>query len=321
MKLRQPNLWQNKSIASSLLLLFSSLYYAISNLRKYITHPYKPSIPTICIGNITVGGAGKTPIAISIGNFLKKEGYNITYLSKGYKGKLDGPLVVTKEHSAIEVGDEPLLLAKIARTVISKNRKAGIKFIEDSLEADLIIMDDGLQNPTIEKHLSILVVDGTFGLGNRRIFPAGPLRETVRSALKKTDTIVIIGDDKQKSFKNLTKNIVNVEIKPINKKSNNKGKFIGFAGIGNPDKFFKTLEGLKYDLIESVAFEDHHIYTNEDIEKLINKAAKAGAKLITTSKDIVKIDPEIAKNIQVLEIEIDWGSTEILKNILSPVLK
>jgi tetraacyldisaccharide 4'-kinase len=296
------------------LLPAAAIYGAISAIRNCIAIPYTSNIPVICIGNVTVGGAGKTPTSILIARTLQDMGHKPVFLSRGFGGKLSGVLVDEKIHSSSDVGDEPLLLAKIAPVIVSRDRKMGAKLAENI--GDVIIMDDGLQNPTIHKTRSFLVIDGTYGIGNGQILPAGPLREKFKSALKKVSAVVLIGEDKHNISSAIgDKTIIRATIVSLEKNTTDKS-YIAFAGIGNPDKFFNTLKENNYKLIETIAFPDHYPYTKNDIAKLKEKAKNLKGELITTEKDFVRIAPELCDNINTLPVNLVVEDVNLIKNIL-----
>ena len=261
------------------------------------------------IGNITMGGAGKTPVVLSIAKILKNNSNKkISILTRGYKGKLNGPIMVENHHTIKDVGDEALLLKKEAPTCISKNRIEGIKFLEKQ-GYDIIITDDGLQDKRFFKNLSILVIDSYFGLGSEMIFPAGPLRETLSSGLSKADLALIIGNGNYK-LNSKTTPILRANI--INKILLTNEKLVAFAGIGNPNKFFQTIKDAEADIVDQVSFPDHHEYSKKDLEKLIKLAKEHDAKLITTEKDYVRISQGYQDKIKTLPIELIWEENEIL---------
>src|SRR6266702_4634659 len=151
-------------------------------------------VPLICVGNPTLGGAGKTPAALAIGRFLKAAGERPFFLSRGYGGRARGPLVVDPgRHGAREVGDEPLLLARIAPTVVARARPAGAA-VARARGASVIVMDDGFQNPSLAKDFAVLVLDGRRGIGNARVFPAGPLRAPLEIQLERTQALIAVGE-------------------------------------------------------------------------------------------------------------------------------
>ena len=196
--MQAPDFWYNQQITlpSVFLRPFSWIYGLVGGIRQDSTKPWRAPIPIICVGNLVAGGQGKTPTAISIGKILNAKKKSIHFLSRGYGGSHRGPLLVDlKTHTANDVGDEPLLLSKISPTWICADRKAGIKSAYE-MGAEIIVMDDGFQNPSIMKDLSVITIDGETGFGNGHLIPAGPLREGITAGLSRADATVIIGDDK-----------------------------------------------------------------------------------------------------------------------------
>ncbi len=294
MRFKTPKFWQNKSIVSCLLRPVSSLYYALISCRKQNTLPYHSRLPLLCIGNAVIGGAGKTPTAISLCHLLKQQGYHPAFISRGYGGSLskEHALEVNpKHHNAMQVGDEPLLLAKHAPVFIGKDRVAAVKLAEQKEGVDVLIMDDGLQNQTIEKTASLLVMQGNYGIGNGYLFPAGPLREPLTKALEKTQAVLIIGDDtsgtaeivgnKPIFFGQLE---VDETLFPPSDKT-----YVAFAGIAHPSRFFATLKERNYTIAKTIAFADHYPYKPKDMGMLNELAQKHCASLITTEKDWVRL--------------------------------
>lgn len=324
MKHKIPQFWYKKTIISWLLLPGSWLYIMLTAHAAKKAEPYGSKVPILCIGNVTVGGAGKTPTVIALATALEKKGKRVVIVSKGYGGAIKKPTQVSEEHTAYDVGDEALLLCKAATTVVGYVRKQAIKYAE-TLNPDIIIMDDGMQNNTIKKDMSILVVDALFGIGNGRVLLAGPMRETMKSAMKKAGAVLWIGEkghhkELQESIRKRNKAIIYATIKPLHaKKQYNAGKYIAFAGIGNPDKFFNTLQKYDITLSDKVTFPDHHVYTGKEIEDLINKAKEQDAKLITTEKDMVKIKEKYRKHIKVFPITLEIESDTLLKEIINKI--
>jgi tetraacyldisaccharide 4'-kinase len=251
----------------------------------------------ICIGNLTAGGGGKTPTALAVAASLGEFGARACFLTRGYGGTSEGPLLVRKEHSASEVGDEPLLLAEAAPTIVSADRVAGAKAIE-ATEASVIVMDDGFQNPSLVKDLSLIVVDAGVGLGNELIMPAGPLRAPLDAQLGRADALVVIGSgDKAASladaFKAQSKPVFTARI--VSRQDSRWLRVlpvIGFAGIANPQKFFATLGTNGAGLEEKRAFPDHYRYTNREAAALLKLAKDRKAMLVTTEKDWVRLPDE-----------------------------
>jgi len=320
--MRTPKLWKSKNIFSIFLFPLSLIYGFFRKIHKTFSKEYKSKkLNIVCIGNLTAGGNGKTPVAIKIGEIFKQNGKNFAYLSKGYKGKInDFVKVDSKKHTYLDVGDEPLLLSKIVDTFVCKNRKKAIQILENKYNYDFIIMDDGFQNPTIYKNKNIIIVDGEYGIGNGFLLPAGPLRENLKDAIKRIDFVIIIGNDRQNLEEYFLKNNIKVfkaNIKEKIENINNNQKYIAFSGIGRPEKFFNSLKKVGYNTIKEISFEDHHIYTNNEIEKILLTAKKENAKVITTSKDWIKLSSDYRNQIDVLEIEIDLlNKNNFLKEIL-----
>jgi tetraacyldisaccharide 4'-kinase len=288
--MRAPKFWNSNNIISILLSPFSFIYgYATKSRTK--KSGYKSSVPVICLGNITAGGTGKTPAAIEIARYLIAEGKKVAFVSRGYRGNFEGVVKVAKQTADI-VGDEPLLLARVAPTWISKDRAEAVKLAEK--EADIIIMDDGFQNPAVEKTIAIIVVDGEYGFGNGRIIPAGPMRETLESGLKRADAVLVIGQQKHKFDFGSTptfKAKLEMEIQPeLHEES-----VVAFCGIGRPSKFFDGLKENKVEVVEELSFPDHHHYTDSDFKAIFGIASKHKSIVATTEKDMVKVPDHFRK--------------------------
>lgn len=293
MPLKAPSFWAHKGIAAQMLLPLSCLYLAVHRLKTKLAKPYKSSVPVLCIGGVVAGGSGKTPVAHAVLALIREHALfeNPVLLTRGYGGALKGPtLVDLSVHNAKDVGDEAMLHAAHAPTIISRNRVQGA-ILAAMMDADIIIMDDGLQNTTLEKDMSFLVLD-RHGLGNGYILPAGPLREPLQDAESRCALVI----DK-------------TNIRVVS--NHNKAKtYYGFAGLGRPAKFQRTLEENGFTLAGFTAYADHHPYTAGDIERL--KGLAQGARLITTEKDFVKIPAQFHNNIDVLRIVHDLGDTTTL---------
>ena len=326
----QPKFWNKKNFLSNTLLPLSFIYYLINFLYKNFTKSEKSNLPIICVGNITVGGSGKTPIVKALGKICKSMNKNPAILLRGYGGNSSGPLKVNnKTHTTLEVGDEAILHSTNFKTWISKNRYQGAREIERELDIDVIIMDDGLQNKSLEKDLKIIVFDGNKGAGNKRLLPAGPLREPFNKGVTNADVCIILGDDKTdlKTFFSLWHpkiKLLKAKIIPnsIIVKSLLHKKIIAFAGIGMPEKFFSTLKKLNLELIQTVNFPDHKKYKIKEINYLLNLADKKNALLVTTEKDIKRIHPLNVTNfkkIVSLPIDIEFENEGEVKNILEKI--
>jgi tetraacyldisaccharide 4'-kinase len=296
--------WSHRGILNYLLLPLSATYYLVFKLMSYFALNRKVKAQVICVGNLTAGGAGKTPFCIALAKNLKKEKRKVAFVSRGYKGPLSNKNFVTKvhsRHSYRQVGDEPILLSKIAPTYICADRYKAAR--RAALEgAEIIIMDDGLQNHALHKDKTIVLIDSSYGLGNEFLLPAGPLREPFRSALNKADEIYSIGTTKLKNAKKYGAIHLDYEIADAKKYKNK--SFITMCGIANPNKFLETLKSIAANSIEHFTFPDHHEYSIEDLKDVINCAAINKCKILTTSKDYIKIPQNVIKHFEVLEISI-----------------
>lgn len=310
MKLIIPNFWQQKNLLSILLWPLSLIYEAASFLMRYRKSIYIPKAKVITVGNITVGGAGKTPVVISIAQILQQY-YKVAILTRGYKGKLIGPIMVNSSHDVLAVGDEALLLKRQADTCVAKDRLRGIKFLEN-LGYDLIITDDGMQDRRFTKALTIMVVDSYFAFGNGLVFPAGPLRQTITSGMAQANLIALIGKGKC----TLPNNLPIFHANLISQQKLKSQKFIAFAGIGNPAKFFLSVEYFGGKVIKQIAFADHHQYTERELDQLIDLAKENQAKLITTEKDYVRISDEYRNQIEILSVELLWDDKHNFRQTL-----
>lgn len=300
--------WKKRSLINYLLSPFSYIYYLGFKLSKLFQQPQKIEAKVICIGNIVVGGAGKTPIAMAVGEYIKKFGYKIAFISRGYNGSLSNSTQVVKvnlaKHTYKDVGDEPILLANIAPTYICKNRYLSAKKAQED-GAQVVILDDGFQNRSLVKDFSILVIDKGFKLGNEMLLPAGPLREPLFLALPRTDLICIASANLNKEPLRIKSECptFNVNTKIINTKHHEGKKYIALVGIGLPEKFFNTLKLLRIKVIEEFIFPDHYPYTIEDLAKPIAIAEKVKCKIITTEKDLIRIPKALQKYFDTVKIQ------------------
>jgi tetraacyldisaccharide 4'-kinase len=271
-------------------------YGWIAETRFKRREPYRAQCPVICIGNFTAGGTGKTPLALLVAERLQAMGLAPVCLTRGYGGCKPGPAwVAPRLDTAHDVGDEPLLLAAAAPTMIARDRQAGARLIETEAKAGtVIVMDDGLQNPSLAKDLSIAVVDGARGLGNGRVIPAGPLRGPLDFQLGLVDCIVVnapgegtILDDLKRGFPGP---VLAAETRPADEVSwLADAPVVAYAGIGHPERFFRLLERLGARVEARHAFPDHHPFTDADAERLLDDANEKGAMLVTTEKDFARL--------------------------------
>nr|WP_211106046.1 tetraacyldisaccharide 4'-kinase [Nitrospirillum iridis] len=305
-----------------------ALYAAGARHRQVGATPQPAGIPVICVGNLVAGGAGKTPLAEAVMRRLRARGIDAQYLSRGYGGRLRGPLRVDPaQHRAADVGDEPLLLSASAPAWISADRLAGARAARDG-GAQAVVMDDGFQNPALAKDLSLLVVDGGAGFGNGRVIPAGPLREDLADGLRRAHGVVIVGADRLDARRTvatlapalpvLTARLVP---DPAVAARLSGHPVLAFAGIGRPQKFFDTCLELGLSVAERVFFPDHHPYTREEIARLLDRAAAIGATPLTTQKDWVRLPAEAQARVTALPVVLRFDNDGALDGLLDSVTR
>lgn len=322
--MREPSFWRDITPVSNLLVPVGLVYAAAGRLRRRLVKPQAVSVPVICIGNLVAGGAGKTPVALSVGARLLERGLKVHFLSRGYGGRLKGPVRVSPEqHGAAEVGDEPLLLADMAPCWVAKDRVAGaMAAIEDG--AGAIVMDDGHQNPTLEKSVSIVVIDGETGFGNGRLIPAGPMRETVAEGLARADAVAILGENRTGVTAVIPRNIPVLRgvLEPSDESREFAGKRVcAFAGIGRPEKFFATLDAMGCKIVARHGFPDHHPYSRSEIEAIVETARARDAVPVTTGKDAVRLPPDLRDAVSIVHVQIVWREPELLDRVLAKLTR
>ncbi len=323
--MQAPEFWHGGGPLSNLLAPLGWAYGWGSQLRRAaVGAPWHSPVPVVCVGNVVAGGAGKTPVALDLGRRLGDGGTAVHFLTRGYGGSVAGPVRVdAAAHVAAEVGDEALLLARVAPTWVSRDRVAGARAAAES-GAEFIVMDDGFQNPRLAKNLSFLVIDGVYGLGNGKRMPAGPLRELLPEALARADAVAIVGDDRTGVGRLVDETGVSRLRADIVAAGGGAGlagrRVVAFAGIGRPEKFFDTLASLGCDVVAACAYPDHFPYREREIARLKEIAAGNDATLITTEKDAVRIDPGLGEGIEVLTIGLRWEDETALEAILRRAL-
>jgi tetraacyldisaccharide 4'-kinase len=314
--MRAPEFWHRGGPMSVLLAPLGWAYGAVTRSRMAGTKPIRAGVPVLCIGNLTAGGTGKTPVALDIGARLVKRGAAVHFLSRGYGGTISGPHRVDEgQDNARAVGDEALLLAAVAPTWIGGDRVASAHAAV-AAGAGVLVMDDGFQNPGLAKDFSILVVDGAEGFGNERLIPAGPLRETVAAGVARAQAMVILGEDRTGVGKRIAgPRILAAAVEPGPGAENLADQpVVAFAGIGRPAKFFDTLRDMKCDVRSAHAFADHHLYRDDEIARLEMAARNAGAILVTTAKDALRLPK--GHGATVLPISIRWADEDAIDRIL-----
>jgi tetraacyldisaccharide 4'-kinase len=316
-RLLTPEFWARPGLVADLLQPLAWAYAAAGAARHAWTDPWRAPVPVICVGNLVVGGAGKTPVAIALARRLQASGVGLHLLSRGYGGSLAGPVAVDRaRHDAAQVGDEALLLAAAAPAWIARDRVAGAKAAV-AAGARCLLLDDGLQNPTLAKDLSLLVIDGAYGLGNGRVLPAGPLREPLDSGLGRADAVVLMGEDRAGITPLLAKKtLLRARLVPENAAAFAGRRVIAFAGIGRPAKFFATLEGIGARLAARHAFPDHHPYRAAELQRLLADAEAAHAVLATTAKDAVRLPVEWRGHVEVLRVTAQFDDAAAVDRLV-----
>jgi tetraacyldisaccharide 4'-kinase len=315
---RAPDFWRRRGAASLLLAPLGFLYGAAGAARFALARPYRAKVPVICVGNLNAGGSGKTPVVMSIAKILAARGVAVHVLSRGYGGKAAGPLRIdSAKHTAADVGDEPLMLARIAPSWVARDRAAAARAIESS-GAGAILMDDGLQNPGLAKDLSLITIDSGYGFGNGRVMPAGPLREPLARGLARADAVVMLGADQIGAGKRLGGKPV-LEAEPSPSFDGLGGRVVfAFAGIARPQKFFDHFAKAGVTLAGARDFPDHHLYDEAELKGLA--AAAKDAALVTTEKDWVRLAPSWRTRIRYLPLAIEWRDRAALERLLDRAL-
>jgi tetraacyldisaccharide 4'-kinase len=312
--MREPWFWRSRSPAAraaTLLLTPAAIaYQAGHRLLWAATAVERAPVPVICVGNATLGGAGKTPFAMLAAELLREEGVTAHFVTRGYGGALTGPVAVDPDrHNADDVGDEALLLARRAPAVVSRNRLAGARLAAAN-GAQAIVMDDGFQNPSLFKDLSILIAGAEDAASNGALFPAGPYREPMQSARARADIVVAVGDSGDDAD-------FRASLEPVAPAPE---RVVAFAGIGRPEKFFATLERAGYDLARRISFPDHHRFAEAELRMLEREAARQNARLICTEKDYVRLSPAFHERVLVLPVVMRVDDPDGLKRRLTAVI-
>ena len=319
--IRSPQFWQSdNSVAAALLQPAACVWDGVGRIRRRCTVSRKTPIPSICAGNVTVGGAGKTPTIIMLAGLLRDAGARPAIATRGYGAKPEAGVtrVDLQRHNAAAVGDEALLLARAAPCYVSRDRYAAAVAAQAD-GATHILYDDGLQNPQIAYDCALLIVDGGYGFGNGRIIPAGPLRETPAAALARCRAMLIIGDDRYNCAalvppgKPVLRAALVAELPADFPRMD---KFLAFAGIGRPEKFFDSCRDAGLLLNDMVEFSDHHPYTVPELSALAQQAAALNARLLTTAKDAARLPPEWRDQIAVLPVSLHCADMAALRQLL-----
>lgn len=327
MPLDEPGWWyqEDRTWQAAALWPFAAIYGRIARRRLQSQSRYRARLPVICAGNFTAGGTGKTPLALTLASIVEGEGREPWFLSRGYGGRLDGQeRIDPKRHRAIDVGDEPLLLARRAPAVIAKDRRLGAELIERQAgRTAVIILDDGLQNPALFKDLTIALVDGQRGFGNGRVIPAGPLRAPLDAQRAAAGALIVMGEQSANTAKQLLhfrQPVLFARTVPAGDVAWLKRKpLVAYAGIANPQRFFDLIEKLGGQILERRVFKDHHGYSEADALSLLGIAERLPATLVTTAKDHVRLEGvgparnRLALRSKILPVEIEFSSGDAAK--------
>lgn len=321
--MKTPAFWyRGAGLAAWALAPAGALYGLAGRLRMASAAPRRVGAPVLCVGNLVAGGAGKTPVGLAVAEALAARGARPAFLTRGHGGREAGPLKVNvTRHGAADVGDEALLLAAAAPCWVARDRVAGARAaVADG--ASVLVMDDGFQNPGLAKDRSILVVDGAVGFGNGHLIPAGPLREPVARGLARADALVLLGEDLNGVEARLGGRIPVLHgwLEPDEIANWAGRRLLAFAGIGRPEKFFATLEGLGARVVERIGFADHHPYRPEEIMALLDRAAALGAEPVTTAKDAVRLPASLRPLVRVLPVRVAWRDAAALRRLLDGLL-
>lgn len=327
--MREPGFWYRPpSWISRLLWPVGALYGAVAGVRMQ-REGFDAGIPVLCIGNYHVGGAGKTPLVLALAMMLRGLGEIPVVLSRGYGGRLRGPVKVDPiRHAAEDIGDEPLMLARRVPVVVARDRVSGVALAR-SLAASVILMDDGFQNPAIAKDASLIVIDGDRGLGNANVIPAGPLRAPLQQQLARTDALIVIGDGAAAAtvaadIAARGKPVLSAHLRADDASvAALRGKrVLAFAGIGDPQRFFRTLRDSGIDVVSERDFADHHPYSQGEIEALVAAADRDALTLVTTEKDLARLRrdgglPAFAKAIVPFAVTLEFDDVAALRRLVS----
>jgi tetraacyldisaccharide 4'-kinase len=302
----------------ALLRPLSWLYEAGGAWRVARAKPHRAGAPVICIGNLTLGGTGKTPVARTVRAWLRDRGVAAHLLSRGYGGKLEGPVRVDPAlHTADDVGDEPLLHALEGPAWIARDRAKGADAAV-AAGAEIVVLDDGFQNPRLHKDLSLLVFDGEVGVGNGRVFPAGPLREPLRLGFKRADALVLMQAEGAPAWLPAdAPPSLHARLTPVAETP--RGPLLAFAGIGRPERFFAMLRAMGAEIRTEIGFPDHHPYDQIDLQRLAEQAEALSARLITTEKDLVRLPPPWRARVLALPVTARFADDAALERLLAPL--
>jgi tetraacyldisaccharide 4'-kinase len=327
--MHEPAFWYRPSSGISLLLSPLAVIYGAVAARRMQRKGFDAGIPVFCVGNYHVGGAGKTPTVLALVRLLRDLGEMPVVLSRGYGGRLRGPVMVEPgRHLAADVGDEPLMLARTVPVAVARERLDGLALAK-SQGASVIVMDDGFQNPAIKKDAALIVIDAHRGLGNAQVFPAGPLRAPLAPQFDRTDALIVVGegnaaDPVAAAIAAQDKLVLTAQIKAEDAAlSSLRGRrVLAFAGIGDPDRFFRTLRANGVEVVSQRAFADHHPFGRGEVETLLAEAKRDALTAVTTEKDLARLVaggelPPWAQGIVAFPVRLEFDSALKLRRFVS----
>lgn len=285
--------WRRRSLAGFALAPIGVVYGQVTG-RRMAKRGISASIPVICVGNLVLGGAGKTPTALEVASVCQKLGMKPGFLSRGYRGSEKGPLCISPAlHTAADVGDEALLLAQFAPTVVAADRPSGAKLLAN-LGVNVVVMDDGFQNPSLNKDLTLVVINGERGTGNGLVFPAGPLRAPLATQIRCADALVVLGEGSGGKGVRIAaragRPTLRAHVEPVRRRGLKRRPYLAFAGIADPAKFHASLKEAGAVIGHAINFPDHHLFDEEDCEKILAEAKSRDLVPITTEKDRVRLN-------------------------------
>lgn len=324
--MREPAFWYRpRSFKSHALRPLGALYGAIAE-RRMLRKGFDAGIPVICVGNYHVGGAGKTPTVLALTKLLRELGETPVVLSRGYGGRLKGPVMVDRaRHTAADIGDEPLMMVRDVPVTVAHDRLEGVALAK-SQGATVILMDDGFQNPRLLKDASLIVIDSERGLGNGKVFPAGPLRAPLKPQLARTDALVLIGDghaadDVAAEISVRGKPALRARLKPdaASIVQLHGKKVFAFAGIGDPERFFRSLRACGIEVARTRAFADHHIFSHDELAALAADARREQLTLVTTEKDLARLRgrADVPGGIVPFAVQLEFDDPAKLRQLIS----
>ncbi len=322
--MRAPDFWygEERTFARALGPLATFWVWG-ARRRQRRARPLSCGIPVVCVGNLTVGGSGKTPVVLALAERLRNAGIDTHVLSHGYRGRLKGPVrVAPARHSVRDVGDEALVVARTVPTWVSRSRAAAGPVVA-AAGAECLVLDDGFQDPALAKDLSFLVFDGGSGWGNGRVLPAGPLRELPSDGFRRADAVIVVGEDRVNMRAALPAALpcIQASMHPAPELHALKGRRVfAFAGIGRPEKFFRLLREVGAEVVGTRSFPDHYRYRARDLEQVRTAARSVAAVPVTTTKDHVRMPAGFASQVVVANAHVRFDDGAVLDELLMPLV-